>query len=305
MKINKKTVENVMNALRFHRQNTVVRVRYSEREILSDNLCQAQPADLEEQKNNCQVCFSNTLSIMEHRIQVGFAENHKLGMLPEKKKRVLKIITLMDANRGMLSCRHCNHIQIDLRKRNKLTEEEYNHISSHGYLTGENPTIQEILYRNGKNTLFVCLECEEVFPSYISLVLHSLYYKEHTGLYKEIYCPLCGKFKTKTTLSTHLLKIHPGQVKCLMCPAVFPQVLDMITHLTQPVPHPVISTEIRLLLTEHQVSALHEYRKENRTMYQSPEETMIQVIRDQEMIEYGRYLSQPELLQNHQAEQNS
>ena len=40
-------------------------------------------------------------------------------------------------------------------------------------------------------------------------------------------------------------------------------------------------------------------------MYQSPEETMIQVIRDQEMIEHGRYLSQPELLQNHQAEQNS
>ena len=305
MKISKKTVENVMNTLRFHRQNTVVRVRYSEREILSDNRCQDQLVELEDQRNNCQVCFSNTSSIMEHRIQGGFAENHKLGMLPEKKKRVLKIITLMDANRGTLSCRYCNHIQIDLRKRNKLTDEEYDHISNHGYLTGENPTVQEVLYKNGKNTLLVCLECEEIFPSYISLVLHNLYYKEHSGLYQEIYCPLCRKFETRTTLSAHLLKVHTGQVKCLMCPAVFPQVLDMTTHLTQPVPHPVISTEIRLLLTEQQVSILYEYRKQNRTMYQSPEETMIPVIRDQEMIEYGRYLSQPELLQNHQAEQNS
>ena len=40
-----------ISTLRFHRQNTVVRVRYSEREIFSDNRCQAQPVELEERRN--------------------------------------------------------------------------------------------------------------------------------------------------------------------------------------------------------------------------------------------------------------
>ena len=40
-----------ISTLRFHRQNTIVRVRYSEREIFSDNRCQAQPVELEERRN--------------------------------------------------------------------------------------------------------------------------------------------------------------------------------------------------------------------------------------------------------------
>lgn len=64
--------------------------------------------------------------------------------------------------------------QINLRERNKLTDEEYEHITSHGYVTGENPTVEEILYYNGKNTLFVWLECERVFPSYMSSYIRNI-----------------------------------------------------------------------------------------------------------------------------------
>ena len=174
--------------------------------------------------------------------------------------------------------------KINLQERNKLTDEEYEHITSHGYITGENPTVEEILYYNGKNTLFVCLKCERVFPSYMSLVLNSLYFKEHTNMYSEIYCPLCGKFEEKTTFSAHLLKKHSYQVKCLMCPAVFQHVSDLITHIVQPNPHSEIPTEIRLLLTENQVSALHKFRKENPLMHQSTDITVIPIIPEKGMI---------------------
>ena len=306
--ISKREVQKVMSTLIFHRKNTVAKVKYQERNSVSDDLydeqmCQTE--DLENQRNNCQVCFSNILPIMEHRIKGGFAKNHKLGLLPEKKKKMLKIITLMDVKNGILICRNCNHLKINLRERNKLTAEEYEHITNHGYVTGENPTVEETLYYNGKNTLFVCLECERVFPSYLSLVLHSLYFKEHTNMYSEIYCPLCGKFEAKTTFSAHLLNNHSNQVKCLMCPAVFQHVNDLITHLVQPNPHKEITTEIRSLLTENQVSALHKYRKENTLMHQRTAVTIIPILKEKDMIEYRRYLNQPELLENHQIEQNA
>ena len=306
--ISKREVQKVMSTLIFHRKNTVAKVKYQERNSVSDDLydeqmCQTE--DLENQRNNCQVCFSNILPIMEHRIKGGFAKNHKLGLLPEKKKKMLKIITLMDVKNGILICRNCNHLKINLRERNKLTAEEYEHITNHGYVTGENPTVEETLYYNGKNTLFVCLECERVFPSYLSLVLHSLYFKEHTNMYSEIYCPLCGKFEAKTTFSAHLLNNHSNQVKCLMCPAVFQHVNDLITHFVQPNPHKEITAEIRSLLTENQVSALHKYRKENTLMHQRTDVTIIPIIKEKDMIEYRRYLNQPELLENHQIEQNA
>lgn len=153
--ISKRNIEKVMNTLIFHRKNTVARVKYQERNSVSDDLydeqmCQTE--DLDNQRNNCQVCFSNILPIMEHRIKGGFAENHKLGLLPEKKKRVLKIITLMDVKNGILICRNCNHLKVNLRERNQLTDEEYEQITKHGYVTGENPTVEETLYYNGKNT---------------------------------------------------------------------------------------------------------------------------------------------------------
>ena len=306
--ISKRDVEKIMNTLTFHRKNTVARVRYQERNSASNDLLDEQmyrTGNLSDQRNNCQVCFSNTSPIMEHRIQGGFAKSHKLGLLPEKKKKVLKILTLMDMKNGILMCRNCNYLKINLRERNSLTAEEYEHITNHGYVTGENPTVEETLYYNGKNTLFVCLECEQVFPSYLSLTLHSLYFKEHTKMYSEVYCPLCGKFEAKTTFSAHLLKKHVNQVKCLMCPAVFQNVNDLITHVVQPNPHKEITTEIRSLLTDNQVSALHKYRKENTMMHQRTDVTVIPIMKEKDMIEYRRYLNQPELLGHHQIEQNA
>ena len=90
-----------------------------------------------------------------------------------------------------------------------------------------------------------------------------------------------------------------------MCPAVFQHVSDLITHIVQPSPHKEITIEIRSLLTENQVLALHKYRKENTLMHQSTDVTVIPIIEEKDMIEYRRYLNLPELLQNHQIEQNA
>ena len=90
-----------------------------------------------------------------------------------------------------------------------------------------------------------------------------------------------------------------------MCPAVFQHVSYLITHIVQPSPHKEITTEIRSLLTENQVLALHKYRKENTLMHQSTDVTVIPIIQEKDMIEYRRYLNLPELLQNHQIEQNA
>ena len=69
-----------------------------------------------------------------------------------------------------------------------------------------------------------------------------------------------------------------------MCLAVFQHVSDLITHIVQPNPHSEIPTEIRLLLTENQVSALHKYRKENPLMHQSMDITVIPIIQEKGMI---------------------
>lgn len=90
-----------------------------------------------------------------------------------------------------------------------------------------------------------------------------------------------------------------------MCPAVFQHVSDLITHIVQLSPHKEITIEIRSLLTENQVLALHKYRKENTLMHQSTDVTVIPIIEEKDMIEYRRYLNLPELLQNHQIEQNA
>lgn len=90
-----------------------------------------------------------------------------------------------------------------------------------------------------------------------------------------------------------------------MCPAVFQHVSDLITHIVQLSPHKEITIEIRSLLTENQVLALHKYRKENTLMHQSTDVTVIPIIQEKDMIEYRRYLNLPELLQNHQIEQNA
>lgn len=252
---------------------------------------------------SCQVCFKKppNITLERHRRLGGFATNHKLGMLSNKKKDALAIITLSaTVQNGILTCRHCNDFQINLREETKLSRQNINHLMTHGSLLGENPSALEVLHKQRQGPL-LCLECTEVFPTFLSLMVHCGFTRDHSEK-REIFCNLCHRFFDNTTLISHHLQHHNNTLKCPQCELGFVTIMDLLIHLLNSKPHYQLSPEVQNMFTHKQLQEVTRRRQPN-TIATTRTQLMIRdTLKTYKLHHLARYINQPELFNNFQAE---
>ena len=181
---------------------------------------------------SCKICFRKppNMSLEQHRRLGGFAISHKLGMLQQEKKDALALLTLsMTVQNGILTCRHCNDFTIQLRDQTKPSRQNLNHLMTHGSLLGDNPAVQDILLKQHHGPL-LCLECTEVFPTFLSLMTHCGFSRDHSEK-REIFCNICYRFYGNTALISHHLHHHNNTLRCPMCDLGFVTIMDLLIHL--------------------------------------------------------------------------
>ena len=252
----------------------------------------------------CQVCFRKpkNCSLAQHKRLGGYACTHKLGLLEEKMRHGLAVITLSVTNPdGTLRCGYCNHFQLDLKKTTRVPKIDIQHLMTHGSLLGDNPDIQEVLSRQKSTRIFFCLECTESFPSYLALLVHSVYSRDHSKR-GEIFCNICFNFFDNTTLMSHILRHHNAGVRCPSCNLGFPTMMDMLNHLMSPRVHFQLSPDAINMLTYHQLKEVASIRNANIGPTARTEVVTREVLRKHNMIHLARYLNQMELITNFQME---
>ena len=251
----------------------------------------------------CQVCYKKppNVSLERHRRLGGFASSHKLGMLNNKKRDALAILTLsVTVQNGILTCRHCNDFQITLREETKLSRQNINHLMTHGSLLGENPSVQELLHKQFKGPL-LCLECTEVFPTFLSLMVHCGFSRDHSEK-REIYCNICNRFYNDTTLISHHLQHHNNTLRCPQCDLGFVTIMDLLIHLMNSKPHYQLSPEVQNMVTQKQLQEINQRRRPN-TIATTRTELMIrESLKPHKLLHLARYINQPELFTNFLAE---
>ena len=252
---------------------------------------------------SCTVCFRKppNVSLERHRRLGGFAITHKLGMLNREKKDGLAILTLATTlPGGILTCRHCNDFQVQLRDVTKISRQHINHLMTHGSLLGENPSAEELLQKQPPGPL-LCLQCTEVFPSYLALIVHSGFLKDHSEK-TEVYCPLCNSFFTNTTLISHCIQQHNNTSRCPICQLGFATIMDLLIHLMNSKPHYMLSPDVQRMLTHKQLEEINLRRQPNTITTTKSEMMVREALKAHNMVHLARYIQQPELFTNFQAE---
>ena len=251
----------------------------------------------------CQVCFNKppNVSLERHRRLGGFAITHKLGMLDIPKKHALAILTLAATlPNGLFICRNCQDFQVQLRDETKIPLQHIHHLMTHGSLLGDNPSVQDLLNKQIQGPL-LCLQCTEVFPSFLSLMVHCGFSKDHSEK-TEIYCNLCHGFFNRTTLISHHLQHHNNTLRCPMCDLGFVTTMDLLIHLMNSRPHYQLSQETLRLFTNQQIQELNKRRQPNTITTVRTELMVREALKIHNFIHLARYMNQPELFINFQAE---
>ena len=252
---------------------------------------------------SCQVCFqkpTNT-SLENHRRLGGWACTHKLGMLNSEKKDALAILSLATTHpNGVLMCKFCNHFAHNIRDNSKIPRDSIYHLMSHGSLLGENPSVQDVLNKQTHGPL-ICLECTEVFPSFLSLMIHVGFTKDHSTK-SEVFCNLCFAFFSRTTLLSHHLEHHNNTLRCPMCDLGFTAVWDLLSHLLNSKPHYTLSPDVLGLFTSQQIRAIEEQRRPNTIATTRTELLIRDTLKVHNMQHLARFLNQPELFANYRVE---
>lgn len=252
---------------------------------------------------NCQVCYNKppNTSLENHRRLGGWAITHKLGMLNQEKKEGLAILALSTTlPNGILMCKFCNDFMHNTREASRVPRDHIHHLMTHGSLLGENPSVQDILNKQTHGPL-LCLECTEVFPSFLSLIIHVGFSKDHSTK-TDIFCHLCFQFFSKTTLLSHHLEHHNNTLRCPMCQLGFTTTWDLLIHLLNSKPHYSLSPEIQSMLTHHQLRTIEQQRRPNTITTTRTEIITRDTLKFHKMQHLARFLNQPELFANYQVD---
>ena len=252
---------------------------------------------------SCKICFRKppNMSLERHRRLGGYSITHKLGMLPQEKKDALALLTLSrTVQNGILTCRHCNDFTIQLRDQTKPSRQNLNHLMTHGSLLGDNPSVQEVLQKQYQGPL-ICLECTEVFPSFLSLMTHCGFSRDHSEK-REIFCNVCHRFYTNTTLISHHLHFHNNTLRCPMCDLGFVTIMDLLIHLMNSKPHYQLSPEVINMFTHDQIRQINQQRRPNTIATTRSELMTRETLKIHNLLHLSRYITQPELFTNFQAE---
>ena len=259
---------------------------------------------LETGDQNCNVCFKKPVNttIYQHKQLGAWALNHKIGLEPTRKKHAVAIIALsVMTQEGHLRCKQCQHFSINLKRSTAIQNQNLDHLMTHGSMYGENPEIEEVLEKQEHRKTYICVECTEIFPSLLSLLIHSAYSKSHHEK-TEIFCPLCFKFYQRTDLVSHMTRIHPCALKCPMCSIGLPSIMDLMIHLVNSRPHFQLSPEVNRMLTFKQIRDLANNRSPNTLVLGRMEIMTRDILKRNNMVHLARYLNQPELIRNYRIE---
>ena len=126
---------------------------------------------------------------------------------------------------------------------------------THGSLLGDNPSVQEVLQKQYQGPL-LCLECTEVFPSFLSLMTHCGFSRDHSEK-REIFCNVCHRFFPNTTLISHHLHFHNNTLRCPMCDLGFVTIMDLLIHLMNSKPHCQLAPEVISMFTHDQMQQIN------------------------------------------------
>ena len=294
----------------------IISINLCRNRALNSNGCRREPIsfpqddseifysdDEDMEDNTCRTCFQSSINISnkEHQSLGPFAISHVLGPIAQNMKAAIAIIALTEIKDYKLICKHCDQFKTDLHQTSTI--KDIDHLFRHGNKLGENSDVKTILGTVKNENLHLCVQCTQVYPSHVALLLHATVSTNHNSL-QTIYCGRCQEFIENTTQISHAQRFHNLEINCPQCPLTQSDILDTLFHFTNKSVHPKTSDSMRQLLNVEQIWDVDMQRSSTCLTLTPAKEFFIKIMESNNYHNHIEYATQPDLCRNHSSELN-
>ena len=219
----------------------------------------------EDNNEKCKVCRQSTpqISVDYHLKLGGFAKGHCLGTLTTLQQTTIALNTLTKMKDNKILCKICEEgtQAWGFNTRHQQHVGDMYHILAHGHILGANPSkMQAMKFAN--NSLHYCGTCNMVFPTKLSLIIHTWINSGHQRN-TTIYCTDCRRFLKRTTVLAHQQNQHAYDIVCPSCPHLKKlHINEVLTHMCTTV-HQNIDSMMQKEITDKQIDILNLIRNRN------------------------------------------